>query len=85
MDLFDEIVQTTVNPDGTVEETRWAHEEAMREACGTTRRCGACSWDHTRRWRTTSSTRGSASFFSRAAASKRTRKPRATDLGTFER
>ena len=34
MELFDEIVRTTVNPDGTAEETRWAHEEAMREACG---------------------------------------------------
>ena len=32
--MLDEVISTVVKPDGTVEETRWAHEEAMREACG---------------------------------------------------
>ena len=33
MEMFDELISTTVKPDGSVAETRWAHEEAMREAC----------------------------------------------------
>jgi hypothetical protein len=32
--MFDELISTIIKPDGTAEETRWAHEEAMREACG---------------------------------------------------